>query len=29
MRRMDELTVKDLAERTRTFARRPSYLRTR
>jgi hypothetical protein len=29
MRRMDELNVKDLAERTRTFARSPSYLRTR
>jgi hypothetical protein len=29
MRRMDELNVKDLAERTRTFARSPSYSRTR
>jgi hypothetical protein len=28
-RRMDELTVKDLAERTHTFARSPSYFRTR
>ena len=29
MRRMDELTVKGLAQRTRTFARSTSYFRTR
>ena len=28
-RRMDELNVKDLADRTRTFVRSPSYFRTR